>query len=70
MRVVQALDWFKDDRANEPSLIDGIVRYLDRTPRRGEILADLQENKAAMPTWMCNVIEAIIQKAGPTHDAA
>ncbi len=70
MRVVQALDWFKDDRVNEPNLIDGIIRYLDRSPRRDDILADLQESKAAMPTWMYNVIEAIIQKAGPKHDHA
>jgi hypothetical protein len=70
MRIVQALDWFKDDHAHEPALIDGIIRYLDRSSRRNEILVDLHENKAAVPSWMCNVIEAIIQKAGPTHDDA
>ncbi len=63
MRVVQALDWFKDNRANEPSLIDGIVRYLDRSSRRAEILTDLRDNRSGVPSWMCNVIDTIIRRS-------
>jgi len=70
MRIIQALDWFKDGRAAEQSLVEGIVRYLDRSPRREEILDDLRGNRAAVPTWMYTVIDMIIQKAEQKGDVA
>ncbi|WP_031235659.1 DUF6088 family protein [Asticcacaulis sp. AC402] len=70
MRIIQALDWFKDDRATEPALINGIVRYLDRSARRDDILADLRENRAGVPSWMYTVIDMIIRKSEQKGDDA
>jgi hypothetical protein len=60
MRVIQALDWFKDNRSNDQTLTDGIARYLERTPRRNEILEDLRANKQTAPAWMYPLIEMIL----------
>ncbi len=70
MRIIQALDWFKDDRATGPSLIDGIVRYLDRSPRRVEILDDLRDNRSSVPSWMYSVVDTILRKAEHGGDDA
>ena len=70
MRIIQALDWFKDNRANEQPIIDGILRYLDRSPRREEILADLRDNKTGMSSWMYTIIDTIIRQSEKTGDNA
>jgi len=46
------------------------VRYLDRSPRRTEILADLRENRTSVPSWMYTVIDMIIRKAEQQGDHA
>ncbi|ESQ78431.1 hypothetical protein ABENE_23130 [Asticcacaulis benevestitus DSM 16100 = ATCC BAA-896] len=40
-----------------------MVRYLDRSSHRAEILTDLRDNKSGVPSWMCNVIDMAIRKS-------
>ncbi|KOF15613.1 hypothetical protein AC244_22910 [Ensifer adhaerens] len=60
MRVVQALNWFRDDQSSIEAAVSGIVRYLSRSPHRQAILQDLRENIHALPAWMYSVVSAII----------
>ncbi|MNV33594.1 hypothetical protein D3C71_1249660 [compost metagenome] len=59
MRVIQALHWFRDERNNLETVVDGIVRYLARSPHRQPIVEDLRENINAIPAWMYQAIETI-----------
>lgn len=60
MRVVQALNWFRDDQSSIEAAVSGIVRYLSRSPHWQAILQDLRENIHALPAWMYSVVSAII----------
>lgn len=60
MRVVQALNWFRDDRSSLEPAVSGIVRHLTQSPHRQGILQDLQENIHALPAWMFPVVNTII----------
>jgi hypothetical protein len=68
MRVIQALHWFRDERSNLEPVVDGIVRYLKRSPHRQLIVEDLRENIHAIPAWMYQAIEAIIRDPRPPAD--
>jgi hypothetical protein len=59
MRVVQALDWFRDDRANIEAAVSGIIHHLSRNPHRKAIAADLRKNIHAVPAWMYPAVERI-----------
>ena len=59
MRVVQALSWFRDDRASLDAAVNGIVRRLSSAPEREAIVQDLNQNIQAVPAWMYPVIEKI-----------
>jgi hypothetical protein len=59
MRVIQALHWFRDERSNLETVVDGIVRYLARSPHRQPIVEDLRENIHAIPAWMYQSVETI-----------
>ncbi|MGV1793571.1 DUF6088 family protein [Rhizobium sp. A37_96] len=60
MRVVQALNWFRDDRSSLETAVSGIVRHLSQSSHRQAILHDLQENIHALPAWMYPVVNTII----------
>lgn len=62
MRVIQALHWFRDERSNLETVVDGIIRYLRRSPHRQLIVEDLRENIHAIPAWMHQPVEIL------THD--
>lgn len=69
MRIVQALNWFRDDRPNIETAIAGIVRYLSRSPHRQLIIQDLRENIHALPAWMYSVVNSIISELpSPNED--
>jgi hypothetical protein len=68
MRVIQALHWFRDERSNLETVVDGIVRYLARSPHRQPIIEDLRENIHAIPAWMYQAIETITREPQPTAD--
>jgi len=59
MRIVQALNWFRDDRSSLEPAVSGIVRHLAQSPHRAAILQDLRENIQALPAWMYPVVSAI-----------
>lgn len=65
MRVVQALNWFRDDKTNMETVVNGIVRYLSKTPDRHLIVKDLRENVQALPAWMYSVVEALAAAVPP-----
>ncbi|OBZ95538.1 hypothetical protein ADU59_09010 [Pararhizobium polonicum] len=60
MRVVQALNWFRDDRSSLEPAVSGIVRHLSQSSYRQATLQDLQENVHALPAWMYPVVNTII----------
>ncbi|NEJ22093.1 hypothetical protein GR247_18200 [Rhizobium leguminosarum] len=68
MRVIQALHWFRDERSNLEAVIDGIVRYLRRSPHRQPIVEDLRENIHAIPAWMYQAVETITRDPKPLED--
>jgi hypothetical protein len=68
MRVIQALHWFRDERANLEAVVDGIVRYLARSPHRQPIVEDLRENIHAIPAWMYQAVETITGDPPPQED--
>jgi hypothetical protein len=72
MRVVQALTWFRDDRPSLDAAVNGIARQLARDPNRPLIAQDLREHIHAIPAWMYQHAEAVIQKllALPADDSA
>ena len=59
MRIVQALNWFRDDRSSLEPAVNGIVRNLAQSPHRTAILQDLRENIQALPAWMYPLVTAI-----------
>lgn len=59
MRIVQALNWFRDDRSNLEPAVSGIVGHLAQSPHRAAILQDLRENIQALPAWMYPLVNAI-----------
>ncbi|QAB00971.1 MULTISPECIES: DUF6088 family protein [Agrobacterium tumefaciens complex] len=67
MRIVQALNWFRDDRSSLEPAVNGIAHYLSRSPQRREILQDLRENIKALPAWMYPVVNAINALAPATE---
>jgi hypothetical protein len=69
MRVVQALNWFRDDRSSIETAVSGIVHYLSRNPHRQTILQDLQENIHALPAWMYPVVNTIIAELPPADES-
>lgn len=69
MRIVQSLNWFRDDRPNIETAIAGIVRYLSRNPHRQLIIQDIRENIHALPAWMYSVVNSIIcELPSPNED--
>jgi hypothetical protein len=60
MRIVQALNWFRDDRSTLEPAVSGIVRHLSKSSHRQAILQDLQENINALPAWMYAVVKDIV----------
>jgi hypothetical protein len=68
MRVIRALHWFRDERSNLETVVDGIVRYLARSPHRQPIIQDLRENIHAIPAWMYQAIETITRDPRPPED--
>lgn len=60
MRVVQALNWFRDDRSSLEPAVSGIIRHLTQSPHCQGILQDLQEKIHALPAWMFPVLNTII----------
>ncbi|MDI6838541.1 MAG: DUF6088 family protein [Rhizobiaceae bacterium] len=68
MRVVQALNWFRDDRSSLEPAVSGIVRHLSQSPHRQAILQDLRENIHALPAWMFPVVNTIIAELPPAEE--
>lgn len=62
MRVVQALAWFRDERASLEAAVNGIVRHLSRDPNREVIVQDLRDNIHAVPAWMYPLVETIADR--------
>ncbi|MGC5341182.1 hypothetical protein ACPXBC_32035, partial [Escherichia coli] len=62
MRVVQALAWFRDEKASLDAAVNGIVRHLSRDPNRETVAEDLRENIHAVPAWMYPLIETITRR--------
>ncbi len=67
MRVVQALNWFRDDRTSLEPAVNGVVHYLSRNPQRQAILHDLRENIHALPAWMFPVVNTVIAELPPAN---
>lgn len=65
MRIVQALNWFRDDRTNLETVVNGIVRHLSKKPDRHLIVKDLRENVQALPAWMYAVVETLAAAPPP-----
>jgi len=61
MRVIQALNWFRDERPNLDTVVEGIVRHLAQNPHREAIIEDLRENIHAIPAWMYSAVGNIIR---------
>lgn len=61
MRVIQALNWFRDERSNLETVVEGIMRYLAQNPHREAIVQDLRDNIHAIPAWMYSAVDAIIR---------
>jgi len=69
MRIVQALNWFRDNRTSMEAVVNGIARYLSKKPDRHLVISDLRENIQALPAWMYSVVEALEAALPPTdHD--
>ncbi len=62
MRVVQALAWFRDEKASLDAAVNGIVRHLERDPNREKVVEDLRDNIHAMPAWMYPLVETITRR--------
>ena len=60
MRIVQALNWFRDDQSTLEPAVSGIVRHLSKSSHQQAILQDLQENIHALPAWMYAVVKDIV----------
>ena len=67
MRVVQALTWFRDEKASLDAAVNGIVRHLSRDPNREKVADDLRENFRAVPAWMYPLIETITRRLAEDH---
>ena len=67
MRVVQALTWFRDEKASLDAAVNGIVRHLARDPNRDKVADDLRENIHAVPAWMYPLIETITRRLAEDH---
>ncbi len=59
MRVIQALGWFRDERSSLDTVLNGIVRHLERNQNRQMIVQDLRENISAVPAWMYPLVDRI-----------
>ncbi|AEI04462.1 hypothetical protein OCA5_pHCG300150 (plasmid) [Afipia carboxidovorans OM5] len=68
MRVVQALTWFRDEKASLDAAVNGIVRHLARDPNRAKVAEDLRENIHAIPAWMYPLIETITRRLAENHN--
>jgi len=68
MRIVQALNWFRDDRSTLQPAVNGIIHYLSQSPQRAAILQDLRENIQALPAWMYPVVNTITAALGITAE--
>jgi hypothetical protein len=68
MRVIQALHGFRDECSNLETVVDGIVRYLARSPHRQPIVEDLRENIHAIPAWKYQAIETTTRDPRPPKD--
>lgn len=70
MRVIQALNWFRDERSNLDIVVEGIARHLAQNPHQEAIIQDLRENIHAIPAWMYSTVDTIIRAPrGSTHKA-
>lgn len=69
MRIVQALNWFRDDRSSLAPAVSGIVRHLSQSPERQVILQDLRENVHALPAWMFPIVSTIIAELPPADES-
>jgi hypothetical protein len=61
MRVIQALNWFRNERSSLDIVVEGIGRHLEQNPHRDPIIQDLRENIDAIPAWMYSAVESIIR---------
>lgn len=59
MRLVQALHWFRDDRASLDTVVNGLIRYLSKAPDQQAIVNDLKDNVQALPAWMYAIVEKL-----------
>jgi Family of unknown function (DUF6088) len=59
MRIVQALNWIRDDRSLQEVATDGILRHLNKSQLKQAIVQDLRENIQALPAWMYPVVETL-----------
>lgn len=69
MRIVQALNWFRDDRSSLAPAVSSIVRHLSQSPERQVILQDLRENVHALPAWMFPIVSTIIAELPPADES-
>lgn len=68
MRIVQALSWFRDERSNFETIVDGVVRHLAQSSQKRSIVEDLRENIRALPAWMYPVVETITRDTRVTEE--
>jgi hypothetical protein len=62
MRIVQALNWFRDDQSSTEAIINGIARHLSKSPQRQQIVDDLSGNVSALPAWMYPLVNSIVAR--------
>ncbi|NTJ11726.1 DUF6088 family protein [Rhizobium lusitanum] len=68
MRIVQALTWFRDERSNFETIVDGVVRHLVQSSQKRSIVEDLHDNIRALPAWMYPVVERITRDIRVTEE--
>ncbi|MCJ9722196.1 DUF6088 family protein [Agrobacterium sp. SHOUNA12C] len=68
MRIVQALTWFRDERSNFETIVEGVVRHLAQSSQKRSIVEDLRDNIRALPAWMYPVVETITRDTRVTEE--
>lgn len=64
MRVVQALHWLQDQLPGDGERIRKRLQAILQGPDGGAIVKDLQDNRAALPTWMGDFLQDVeVEKA-------
>ena len=59
MRIVQALNWIRDDHSQQDVATDIILRHLNKSRQKQTIVQDLHDNIQALPAWMYAVVETL-----------